>query len=96
MKLVAHNIMRIDRQDIDSFTKEESLTLIQQLKSILSKDKTVLSSVFFMTISFACYDADVTWLDEIAEGIKNVMRSINQVIVIIQSTQDSKGLTPFE
>ena len=39
----------------------------------------------FFSLFFTCYNVDVTWLDEIAEGLKNLTRSLNGVILNLMS-----------
>ena len=39
----------------------------------------------FFSLFFTCYNVDVPWLDEIAEGLKNLTRSLNGVILNLMS-----------
>ena len=91
-----HLAEHLDQFDVNDLSKESIDSLNEYLKSLISRDNSIMQSVNFMTISFSSFHSDVTWLDEIAEGVKNVMRSLNTVIIRLQGVKDSHGKHPLE
>ena len=61
----------------------------------MTKDNSLLSSVVLFSLSFICFEADVTWLDEIAEGLKNVMSAINKTILKFMNKVNIQNEQPF-
>ena len=41
----------------------------------------MLRSALLFNLTFCCLDVDITWLDEIAEGLKNVTSAVNGAIL---------------
>jgi hypothetical protein len=83
-----HLAEHIDVFDVNDISKESIDSLNEYLKSLVSRDNSIMQSVNFFTISFTSFHSDATWLDEIAEGVKNVMRSLNTVIIRLQGVKD--------
>ena len=51
----------------------------------MSRDASLLRSCLFMSLAFTCYEVEVTWLNEMAEALKNVCSAINAVLLAAQN-----------
>ena len=76
-------------EELDSATWSEAdiKKLIVFFKAIFSRDTSILRSSMMLSLFFTTFESDVTWLDEIAEGLKHVMTAINTTILNVKGIQ---------
>jgi len=72
---------QIEKLDTKNYTVKEMTSLTTSLKTIFSRDASILRSCMFFCLFFPCYRVKVTWLDEIAEGLRNLIQAINSVVL---------------
>lgn len=58
--------------DFNSWSDSELKDLFNYIEKVLSDQNCLLRSIKKFSLMFCTYNVDITWLDEIAEGIKNV------------------------
>ena len=82
-------------EGIDTATWSESdlNDLMQCFKALFSRDASILRSSMLFSLFFASFEVDVTWLDEIAEGLKHVLTAVNATLLNIKGIRlDSSPL----
>ena len=63
------------------------MNLTNFLKTIFSRDTSILRTSMFFSLFFASFEVEVTWLDEIAEGLKHMTTSLNNAILNLKGIQ---------
>jgi hypothetical protein len=58
---------------------------------MICRDNSLLSSVTLFALAFSSYEVDITWLDEISEGLKHIMIAINKIIVGLHNQARADG-----
>ena len=53
-------------------------------KTLFSRESSILRSSMLFSLFFTSFEVDVTWLDEIAEGLKQVLTAINAAVLEIK------------
>ena len=71
----------LEATNFESWTDEEINGLSEFASSMISRDNSLLSTVTLFALSFSSFEVDITWLDEISEGLKNVMIATNKIVV---------------
>ena len=71
----------VENNELASFSEDEVKTLTDSLKAFFSRDASLLRSIMFFSLSFSCINVDITWLDEIAEGLKHVIFAVNGALL---------------
>jgi hypothetical protein len=75
----------IEEIDTESWTEEDLAAMTSSLKSLFSRDAAILRSIMLFCLFFTSFEVDVTWLDEIAEGLKHATTAINNALLSVQS-----------
>ena len=71
--------------------------MLKCFKALFSRDASILRSSMLFSLFFASFEVDVTWLDEIAEGLKNVLAAVNATLLNIKGIRlDSSPLHSLE
>lgn len=86
---------QLQKLDPASFTKEDIGNLMTSLQAYFSRETSILRTVMLFSLTFSAIEVDVTWLDEISEGLKLAMTAINDAILslkrlYITETEDLK------
>ena len=71
--------------DLNSWSDSELKDLFSYLEKVLSDENCLLRSIKKFCLMFCTYNVDITWLDEIAEGIKNVATLLSDFTVFSQN-----------
>ena len=71
--------------DLNSWSDSELKDLFNYLERVLSDENCLLRSIKKFCLMFCTYNVDFTWLDEIAEGIKNVAILLSNFEVYTQN-----------
>jgi hypothetical protein len=58
---------------------------------MICRDNSLLSSVTLFALAFSSFEVDITWLDEISEGLKHIMIAINKIIVGLHNQARADG-----
>jgi hypothetical protein len=58
---------------------------------MICRDNSLLSSVTLFALAFSSFEVDITWLDEITEGLKHIMNAINKIIVGLHNQARADG-----
>jgi hypothetical protein len=58
---------------------------------LIFRDNSLLSSVTLFALAFSSFKVDITWLDEISEGLKHIMNAINKIIVGLHNQARADG-----
>lgn len=61
--------------------------LTGSFKALFARDASLLKTCMMFSLFFTTYNVDVTWLDEIAEGLKNATNAINQALLNLRGIQ---------
>ena len=77
----------IEEAQTSQWTEEDLKNFTDFLKKIFSKESSILRSAALFSLFFCSFEVDVTWLDEIAEGLKHTTTSLNNAILNLQSIQ---------
>ena len=64
-----------------SYTEEDLKSMTEALQGLFSRSASLLKSSLFYAMTFISYDVDITWLDEIAEGLRHLTTAINSAIL---------------
>ena len=70
--------------DAATWSVSELNSLLDCFKSLFSRDASILRSSMFFSLFFTSFDVEVTWLDEIAEGLKHVLTALNSTLLNIK------------
>lgn len=62
---------------------------------MVSRDNSLLSTVTLFALSFASFEVDYSWLDEITEGLKHVMIAIDKIVVNLLNQVRADGSQIF-
>ena len=73
----------IEDLDTSTMTKEDIEGMTQCFKDLFSRDASLLRSSMMFSLFFTAIGVDVTWLDEISEGLKHVTAAVNTAILNI-------------
>ena len=71
--------------DFESWSEDELKNFYRFLESVFSNENHVLRSILKYCLMFNNFEVDITWLDEIAEGIKNVATVLSNYQTIHQN-----------
>ena len=66
------------KTDLNSWSPGEVLELSKFLYEIFSDENCILRSILQFCLMFCTFKVDITWLDEIAEGIKNAATALSE------------------
>ena len=77
----------IDEMQISQWTEEDLKNFTDFLKRIFQKESSIIRSITLFSLFFCSFEVDVTWLDEIAEGLKHTTNSLNNAILNLQTIQ---------
>jgi hypothetical protein len=58
---------------------------------MICRDNSLLSSVTLFALAFSSFEVEITWLDEISEGLKHIMNAINKIIVGLHNQARADG-----
>jgi hypothetical protein len=58
---------------------------------MICRDNSLLSSVTLFALAFSSFEVEITWLDEISEGLKHIMIAINKIIVGLHNQARADG-----
>jgi hypothetical protein len=58
---------------------------------LIFRDNSLLSSVTLFALAFSSFEVEITWLDEISEGLKHIMIAINKIIVGLHNQARADG-----
>lgn len=67
----------IENIDTATWTVSELENLMRCFKSLFSRDSSILRTSMLFSLFFTSFEVDVTWLDEIAEGLKHILTAVN-------------------
>jgi hypothetical protein len=76
-----HLNQSIDEMQTSQWTEEELKNFTDFLRKIFSNESSILRSTILFSLFFSSFEVDVTWLDEIAEGLKHTTTSLNNAIL---------------
>lgn len=82
--------------DTTGMTEANFISLANCCKDLFSRDASILRSSMLFCLTFASFETDVTWLDEIAEGLKHVTIAINSAIFSFNKHLESKPFVEVE
>ena len=71
--------------DVNSWSDSELKDLFNYLERVFSDENCLLRSIKKFCLMFCTYNVDITWLDEIAEGIKNVATQLSNFTIFTQN-----------
>lgn len=77
------NTLNSQLQQLDpaSYSEADVQSLTGSLQAFFSRDASMLRTASLFCLAFVSIDVDVTWLDEIAEGLKLVLTAINSALL---------------
>lgn len=67
--------------DSKSFSADEFKQMTEALKNFFARDASLLRSIMLFSLTFSSFEVEVTWLDEIAEGLKHTTSAINSALL---------------
>lgn len=82
--------------DTTGMTDADFVSLANCCKDLFSRDASILRSSMLFCLTFASFEVDVTWLDEIAEGLKHITTAINSAIFSFNINLESKPFVELE
>ena len=71
----------IDEAHTSQWSEEDLKNFTDFLKKIFSKETSILRSTILFSLFLSSFEVNVTWLDEIAEGLKHTTTSLNSAIL---------------
>lgn len=69
------------------WTEDDLKNLSDFLKKIFSDPNSILRSGMFFSLFFSSFESDITWLDEIAEGLKHMTTVLNNSLLNLINIQ---------
>jgi len=70
--------------DMSKFNAEEFTLFTKALLNFFSRDASLLRSIMFFSLTFCSFQVEVTWVDEISEGLKQATSAINSTLLNLQ------------
>jgi len=71
----------VENAKLPSLSEAELSSLTGALRAFFSREASMLRSALLFNLTFCCLDVDITWLDEIAEGLKSVTSAVNGALL---------------
>ena len=71
--------------DLNSWSDAELKDLFIYIEKALSDENCLLRSIKKFCLMFCTFNVQITWLDEIAEGIKNVATLLSDFTIFTQN-----------
>jgi hypothetical protein len=72
---------QLQKLDPASYSEADVQSLTESLQAFFSRDASMLRTASLFCLVFVSIDADITWLDEIAEGLKLVLTAVNGALL---------------
>ena len=70
----------IEKIDWEGWTEEHGIALFKFLEGLFSDENSILRCVQMFNLMVLGFKPDITWLDEIAEALKNAVTSLDNCI----------------
>ena len=79
--MLASQLKELDRT---TFTEADMNSLTDCLQAFFSRDVSIMRNVQLFCLFFVSFNAEIVWLDEIAQGLKFVLAAINSAVLSLK------------